>query len=235
MYLGMSQEEVNEIIQKGRDFDLDQLKECGAEAHKLGLKVAAYFILGLPGETRQEVEETICYAKELAKLGVDEVAFGLFIPLPGTPLWGVAKKKNQEMDFLDLLAVGDMNKAVSWNDDIDADELNTLRRKAYLSFYLTKLLHHPLALLKSILNILRSLTETKTERTILQFLYRFKIKKKPLLAEGPHKIGKSLNAYPYDSTVTVKKLLQGKPHYSYGHSLLKTIRILKNDFFSFKK
>ena len=78
--------------------------------------------------------ETIKYAKELAKCGVDEVAFGLFIPLPGTPLWGVAKKKNQEMDFLDLLAVGDMNKAVSWNDDMDAKELNSLTTESLYWF-----------------------------------------------------------------------------------------------------
>ena len=53
---------------------------------------------------------------------MDEVAFGLFIPLPGTPLWDIAKNKNNEMDFLDLLAVGDMNKAVSWNDELNAEE-----------------------------------------------------------------------------------------------------------------
>ena len=144
-----SERVLKEIIEKGKDFDLAQLKDCGALAHNLGLKVAAYFIIGLPGETRSEVQETINYAKELAKCGIDEVAFGLFIPLPGTPLWKVAKKKNQEMDFLDLLAVGDMNKAVSWNDYMDAEELNSLRLKAYIGFHLTRMIYHPLLFMKS--------------------------------------------------------------------------------------
>jgi anaerobic magnesium-protoporphyrin IX monomethyl ester cyclase len=213
---------LKEIIEKGKDFDLAQLKDCGALAHKLGLKVAAYFIIGLPGETRGEVMQTIKYAKELAKVGVDEVAFGLFIPLPGTPLWDISKAKNHEMDFLDLLAVGDMNKAVSWNDEIDAEELNSLRLKAYVSFHLTRMIYHPFLFINSFINVFRDIEETKTERTLLQFLKRFGIKKK-----GPGKVESGIAAYPYDSSSTVKTLLQSKPHYAYGHSLLKTLRFWK--------
>ena len=230
-----SERVLNEIIEKGKDFNLTQLKECGAMAHKIGLKVAAYFIIGLPGETRQEVGETIKYAKELAKFGVDEVAFGLFIPLPGTPLWEVARKKHQEMDFLDLLAVGDMNKAVSWNDDIDAEELNALRLRAYFAFHITKMIYNPFSFVQSLVNILRNNEETKTERTVLQFLKRFNIKKKIKLDTGSFKAEKNLSAYPFDSTLTVKTLLQGKPHYAYGHSLLKTFRMWRKEIFLFKK
>ena len=218
-----------EIIQKGKDFSLVHLKECGALAHKLGLKVAAYFIIGLPGETREEVHESIKYAKELAKCGIDEVAFGLFIPLPGTPLWEVAKHKNPEMDFLDLLAVGDLSRAVSWNDEIDAEELNSLRLKAYVSFHITRMIYHPLLFINSFLNILRNIEETKTERTLLQFLRRFGIKK-----NTSNKANIDLTAYPYDSAATVKTLLQTKPHYAYGHSLLKTLRFWKRNIFNSK-
>ncbi len=230
-----SERVLKEIIEKGKDFDLTQLKDCGTLAHDLGLKVAAYFIIGLPGETRDEVKETIKYAKELAKCGVDEVAFGLFIPLPGTPLWDIAKKKNQRMDFLDLLAVGDMNKAVSWNDDIDADELNSLRLKAYLAFHLTRMFYHPLLFANSFVNVLRNINETKTERTLISFLRRIKIKKQATNKEKKIKtVSNSLSAYPYDSSLTVKTLLQSKPHYAYGHSLLKTLRFWKKDTFDSK-
>jgi len=68
--------------------DFFQNIACAAMAHKIGLKVAAYFIIGLPGETRSEVGETIKYAKELAKCGVDEVAFGFFYPVAGNPIVG---------------------------------------------------------------------------------------------------------------------------------------------------
>jgi radical SAM superfamily enzyme YgiQ (UPF0313 family) len=225
-----SERVLKEIIEKGKDFDLTQLKDCGALAHKLGLKVAAYFIIGLPGETRQEIVETMNYAKELAKSGVDEVAFGLFIPLPGTPLWEVSKRKNQELDFLDLLAVGDMNKAVSWNDDIDADELHSLRLKAYMAFHLTRMIYHPILFFKSFLNVIRNVEETKTERTLLQFIKKFRIKTNP--SSKKNNIG--LASYPYDSSSTVKTILQSKPHYAYGHSLLKTLRFWKKETFDSK-
>ena len=230
-----SERVLNEIIEKGKDFNLSQLKDCGALAHSLGLKVAAYFIIGLPGETRNEVKETIKYAKELAKCGVDEVAFGLFIPLPGTPLWDIAKKKNQQMDFLDLLAIGDMNKAVSWNDDISAEELNSLRLKAYLTFHSTRMFYHPLLFINSFFNVLRNINETKTERTLIQFLKRLRIRKKTTNGELKIKtVEMGLTAYPYDSSSTIKTILQSKPHYSYGHSLLKTLRIWKNKTFNLK-
>jgi len=157
------------------------------------------------------------------------VAFGLFIPLPGTPLWKVAKKKNQEMDFLDLLAVGDMNKAVSWNDYMDAEELNSLRLKAYIGFHLTRMIYHPLLFMKSFFNVMRNIEETKTERTLLQFIKHFGIKKK-----STKKTDIGLASYPYDSSSTVKTILQSKPHYAYGHSLLKTLRFWKKETFNSK-
>ena len=119
---------LTDIVQKGKDFDLQHLKDCGATAHKIGLKVAAYFVLGLPGETREDMEMTIAYARELAKVGVDEVNFGLFIPLPGTPLWEPSKHKIKDLDWLDLLTVGDLAKAVSFNDEVGSKELDWVRK-----------------------------------------------------------------------------------------------------------
>ena len=82
-----SERVMQEIVQKGKDFSHDQLLEIGRSAHKIGMKSAAYFILGLPGEKIDDIKQTIAYANQLARAGVDEVAFGLFIPLPGTQLW----------------------------------------------------------------------------------------------------------------------------------------------------
>lgn len=52
-----------------------------ALAHKLGIKVAAFFVIGLPGETLKNIEMTIRYGRELTKASMDETAFALFIPL----------------------------------------------------------------------------------------------------------------------------------------------------------
>ena len=82
---------------------------------------------------------------------------------------------------------------------------------------------------KSFVNVLLNIEETKTERTLLQFLKRFGIKRK-----AKNKVGKGLAAYPYDSSSTVKTLLQSKPHYAYGHSLLKTLLFWKKETFNSK-
>jgi len=165
---------LEEIIQKGKDFDLEHLKACGATAHKLGLKVAAYFVLGLPGEKREDMEMTIAYARELAKVGVDEVNFGLFIPLPGTPLWEPSKHKIKDLDWLDLLTVGDLAKAVSFNDEVGSQELDWVRKKAYLSFLVTRVIYHPWQFLGTIFNVLRGIEKTKTERVLKTIYARYK-------------------------------------------------------------
>lgn len=225
---------LEEIIDKGNDFSLEQLKNCGALAHKIGLKVAAYFIIGLPGETREDIEMTIRYGRELAKAGVDEAAFSLFIPLPGTPLWDVVEEKRKDLDFIDLLAAGDLNRAISWTDGISAEELKALRIKAYLLFQFTRLIYHPWSFLKSLLNVFRDIEETKTERTLRQFLDRLNIKKKKFKERNDPVYPKGLASYPYDSKETLRIILQNKPHYAYGHSLLKTFSLCLEKIF-FKK
>jgi magnesium-protoporphyrin IX monomethyl ester (oxidative) cyclase len=165
---------LTEIIQKGKDFDLKYLKDCGATAHKLGLRVAAYFVLGLPGETREDMEMTISYARELAKVGVDEVNFGLFIPLPGTPLWEPSRHKIKDLDWLDLLTVGDLAKAVSFNDEVDSKELDWVRKKAYMSFLLTRIIYHPWQFAGTIFNVFRGIEKTKSERVLRNLVRRYK-------------------------------------------------------------
>jgi magnesium-protoporphyrin IX monomethyl ester (oxidative) cyclase len=196
---------LTDIIQKGKDFDLDHLRDCGATAHKLGLKVAAYFVLGLPGETRADMEMTIKYARELARVGVDEVNFGLFIPLPGTPLWEPSKHKIKDLDWLDLLTVGDLAKAVSFNDEVGSKELDWVRKKAYMSFLLTRIIYHPGQFAGTIFNVLRGIEKTKTERVLKTIYARYKKDTK-----------NSINKLVFDN----------RTFYAYRHMYRKIFRLL---------
>ena len=109
-----------------------------------------------------------------------------------------------------------------------------MRLKAYYNFHITRLFYHPLAFLRSFVNVFRNIEETKTERTLRQFLKRFNFKKKRF--SGITSPGKTdLNAYPYDETATMKILMQKKSHSAYGHSLLKTMRLMSERFFKSKK
>jgi len=53
-------------------------------AHKAGLIVIGYFILGFPGETRETIQESIEFIK---KSSIDQVQFYTFIPLPGCEVY----------------------------------------------------------------------------------------------------------------------------------------------------
>jgi len=208
---------LRDIVQKGKDFELDQLVDVAELAHGMGMKVAAYFILGLPGEREEDVEMTIDYARRLARAGVDEVGFGLFIPLPGTPLWDGLGDRVDDLDLLSLLTVDDLDSSVSFNDTLDDDDLRRLRRKAYGLFFLTRLRHHPRAFLRTARNVLESRQETKTDRVLISLVDRIR--------GDMNGADRPLLAYPYDAARTLRVLLSAESGYAFEHGLVKTLRL----------
>ena len=79
------------------------------------------------------------------------------------------------------------------------------------------------------INVFKNIEETKTERTLRQFLQRLGIKKKRFSGGG------DLNAYPYDATATLVVLFSGDANYAYRHSLLRAVRLVIRDFFKSDK
>jgi len=164
---------LKEIINKAQD--LEQVTRLVKHCHKIKLKCCAYFVLGLPGETLKDVELSIRYAMKLARLGLNEVTFSLFIPLPGSFLYNKLKNEGKLVDNWQLMvSMGDLAMAKSWSENISDKKLGWLRKKAYLSFYLVRLIFHPLKIIEMIMNILRGKKTLKTERVIATFLKRFK-------------------------------------------------------------
>ncbi|MBW2056248.1 MAG: radical SAM protein [Deltaproteobacteria bacterium] len=166
-----SERVLNEIIRKRQD--LAKVTRLVRHAHRRGLKTAAYFIMGLPGETRKDVEMSIDYACRLAKAGLDEVVFSNFVALPGSELFDRLLKEGRfHGDWSRLVAMGDISTAESWSEGITSRELKALRRKAYLKFHLVKAFWYPLKAMRSVLNVLRKREELKTERVLITFIKR---------------------------------------------------------------
>jgi hopanoid biosynthesis associated radical SAM protein HpnJ len=69
-------------IKKGATVDM--ARRFTANAHKLGLKIHADFIVGLPGETRDSIETTINFAKEL---DCETIQVSVAHPYPGTEFY----------------------------------------------------------------------------------------------------------------------------------------------------
>jgi len=74
-------------IKKGAT--VERARQFTRDCHKLGLVVHGDFILGLPGETRETINNTIAFAKEL---DVETIQVSVAHAYPGTELYDYAVK-----------------------------------------------------------------------------------------------------------------------------------------------
>jgi len=80
---------VTEVAKKS--LDLAKVEAAVALCKKVGIKVGCFFVLGLIGETKQDIEATIQYAYKLKKLGAESFIFSIAMPLYGTEFYEQAK------------------------------------------------------------------------------------------------------------------------------------------------
>jgi len=84
-----NQRVLDKILNK--NLKLSAVEPCINAAKKAGLSVHLFLMVGFPGETLEEMERTIAYAK---MLGPDSCSISIFTPLPGTPLYKYAFENN---------------------------------------------------------------------------------------------------------------------------------------------
>jgi MoaA/NifB/PqqE/SkfB family radical SAM enzyme len=75
---------LDEVV--GKELDLDDIVRVARIAHEKGVRALVHFIVGLPGETAEEINETLAFALELFDRHGAEPAVQLATPLPGTRL-----------------------------------------------------------------------------------------------------------------------------------------------------
>jgi radical SAM superfamily enzyme YgiQ (UPF0313 family) len=108
---------------------VEEVKQAVEICNGLGLRIGGYFMLGAPTETLGEVIHTIEYA---ARLGIDEAAFNVTTPLPGTYLWD----KTRELVGHDLPDFDYYQRSVYRSQDVLSPRaLDLLKKWAYLRFY----------------------------------------------------------------------------------------------------
>jgi anaerobic magnesium-protoporphyrin IX monomethyl ester cyclase len=108
---------------------VEEVREAVAICHSLGLRLGGYFMLGAPTETLREVIHTIEYA---ARLRIDEAAFNVTTPLPGTYLWD----RTRELVGHDLPDFDYYQRSVYKSKEVLSPRtLDLLKKWAYLRFY----------------------------------------------------------------------------------------------------
>ena len=91
---------VDEVI--GKNLDLKTVEQAVILCKRVGIKVGCFFVLGLIGETKADIEETIRFAYKLRSLGADSLIFSIAMPIYGTRLYEQAKQGGYlKEDFCD--------------------------------------------------------------------------------------------------------------------------------------
>jgi radical SAM superfamily enzyme YgiQ (UPF0313 family) len=79
---------------------VDVAKRFSKDCRELGIVIHGTFILGLPGETRETIQETLEFAKEV---NPHTIQVSLAAPYPGTFLYNQAKENGWFAEDVDLL------------------------------------------------------------------------------------------------------------------------------------
>ena len=125
-------QEILKTIKKG--ILLDRAIKFTSDAKKLGIMIFGCFMVGLPGETKETINQTLDYAK---KLNPDMAFFQQLVPFPGTELYSWLKKNNYILtekwdDWLD--DDGRLKFLVNY-PNLSAEEMKKLRDEITIKFY----------------------------------------------------------------------------------------------------
>jgi len=100
------------------------LEQC----EKLGIKVSAFYILGLPGDTVKSIKHTVEYAKQH---NTHIAQFFICTPFPGTEFFEQVKPKIFEKDFEKF----DSFTPVFEHENLSPKQLLDLKEKAFQEYY----------------------------------------------------------------------------------------------------
>jgi radical SAM superfamily enzyme YgiQ (UPF0313 family) len=115
---------------------LEKIRRAVNLARRHGFWLHAYFMIGYPGETRGEIEETLRFSRELP---LDWASYTVTIPSPCTPLYERAlKEKYVPRDFWKDYALGRVPLDIPFfeSQECSGSYLKWAKRRAYLRFYL---------------------------------------------------------------------------------------------------
>ncbi len=98
------------------------------------LETVAFFMLGLPGETKEDIKATIRFAKLLKP---DIIKLSIMMPLPGTPIFNQLKQQHRLLSLKWDDYGFYKGKPVFKHEYLTWQELRHYEKLAYRSFYLS--------------------------------------------------------------------------------------------------
>jgi len=131
--VGLGIESGNQKIldKNSKNLNLKVVPQVLEDLRKVGIESYGFFILGLPGDTKQTINETINFALTNP---FDRVWFNLFTPYPGSPAFNnwLGNRRVGDIDW----DKHDCSTAVAKLRGVSGKELEKLQKAALRKFYL---------------------------------------------------------------------------------------------------
>lgn len=89
-----------------------------------GIDIDASFIVGLPGETKESLNNHIKFVNDLVNMGLDKIRVNRLLVLPGTPLYRKIVEKYPNIGNMDIVPMEDLQKLVFKTDLYDLTDFN---------------------------------------------------------------------------------------------------------------
>jgi anaerobic magnesium-protoporphyrin IX monomethyl ester cyclase len=129
---------------------LAEVEAAAKLMRKKGIGSHGFFIIGFPGETREQIQRTLDFSRQL---DLDRISCFTANPLPGTELYRICKEKgyisdDYSFDLIDYLE-GRLDTP-EWS----REELHRLRRRWFWRYNLSLILRHPLGFFRRYLPLL---------------------------------------------------------------------------------
>jgi len=130
---------------------MDEMRRFTKACHQAGVVIHGTFILGLPVETQQTMENTIRFAQEL---DVFSIQVSLAAPYPGTELFEMARQNGWfvKKDKTDLVENDGFQQSALEYPGLGKDEIFEAVDRFYRAYYLRP---------KPILRIIKTMLEDK--------------------------------------------------------------------------
>lgn len=126
--------EVIETLRKG--ITIEQVRRVFAETRDAGISMLAYFMIGSPGETRAQMEQSLRLARELEP---DYLHLSITTPFPETDLYRLGFEKGVlKQDYWRKFAENPQKGFIPevWEEHMGRDELVEMLHRGYKEFYL---------------------------------------------------------------------------------------------------
>ncbi|MDD4984312.1 MAG: radical SAM protein [Dehalococcoidales bacterium] len=117
-----------------KQITLEQVERIVALTKKYGIHVTGYFMLGILGDTKQTIQETLDFAE---KLDLDFYGFGITSPIPGTEMYAEAVKRGL-VDKDKRLEDWSFHAQMNLTTDCSYGELEALNEYAFRHFTIEK-------------------------------------------------------------------------------------------------